>query len=110
VAAVTIKKRDQNRFSKIYPYARFQKREVLEVSEDFRVETGTISFIAESGPKSYTFLMSYSSAPSISAISVETTDNANVNIYVTSISTTSVSFESSAPFTGDVTFSIIQVA
>jgi hypothetical protein len=109
VAAITIKKRDQNRFSKIYPYARFQKREVLDASENFRVETGTISFIEESGPKSYAFLMSYSTAPSISAISVETTDNANVNIYVASISTTSVSFESSAPFTGEVTFSIIQI-
>ena len=109
MATATIKKRDQNRFSKIYPYARFEKREVSEVSESFRVETGIISFVEESGPKSYSFLLSYTSVPSVSAISVETTDNANVNIFVTSISTTSVSFESSAPFTGDVSFSLISV-
>jgi hypothetical protein len=110
VATATLRKRDLNRFTKVYPYARFEKREVVEASESFKVETGTLSFANEFGPKVYSFSESFTSAPAISAISVETTDNSNVNIYVTSISTTSVTFEASAQFTGNITFSAIQVA
>lgn len=110
MATATLRKRDLNRFTKVYPYARFEKREVIEASETFKVETGSIDFVNESGPKTYSFTESFSSVPALSAISVDTTDNANVNVYITSISTTSVTFESSAQFTGSVTFSAMQVA
>ena len=110
MATVALKKRDLNRFTKVYPYARFEKREVTEASEDFRVETGEISFVNEEGPKIYNFVSSFTSAPAISAISVQTTANADVNVFVNSVSTTSVSFSVSAPFTGKVSFSAIQVA
>ena len=109
MASVTLKKRDLNRFTKVYPYARFEKREITTTSETFMVETGVVSFVNEYGPKSYTFTTSFSSAPAISAIAVETTDNANVNVFVKSISTTAVSFEVSAQFTGQVSFTAIQV-
>ncbi len=110
MATVTLKRRDLNRFSKVYPYARFEKREVTETSEDFNVETGEIEFMNEEGPKVYNFVSSFASAPAISAISLQTTDNADVNVFVNSVSTTSVSFSVSAPFTGKVIFSAIQVA
>lgn len=110
MATVTLGKRDLNRFTKIYPYARFEKREVTNTSEDFRVETGTIEFVNEDGPKIYNFTQNYSSVPAISAISVSSSDNADVNVYVTSITTTSVIFGVSAPFTGQITFTAIQVA
>lgn len=110
MAKAILKKIDLNRFTKVYPYARFEKREVYQTDGNFKVETGTLAFVEESGPKSYSFTQSYTSIPSVSAISVETTSNSNVNIYVTSISTTSVSFESSAPFTGDVSFTLVQVS
>jgi len=110
LSTVVLKKRDLNRFTKIYPYARFPKREVTETNDSFKLETGAISFSEESGPKIYNFVESYSSAPSISAISVETSQNANVNVYVKSITTSNVTFEVSAPFTGQVTFTVIQVS
>lgn len=110
MATVTLKKRDLNRFIKIYPYSRLEKREVEEASGDFKIETGLVDFTNEYGPKTYSFVESFISAPSISAISVVTSDNSNVNIYVTLISTTAVIFESSAPFTGQVSFSAIQVS
>lgn len=110
MATATLKKRDLNRFTKVYPYSRFEKREVLESSSALKIETGLIDFTNEYGPKSYSFVESFASVPSISAISITTSDNSNVNIYVTMISTTTVSFESSAPFTGQVSFSAIQVS
>lgn len=110
MATVTLSKRDLNRFTKIYPYARFEKREVTNTSEDFRVETGTIEFLNEDGPKVYNFTQSYTSVPAISAISVSTSSNADVNVYVTAININSVTFAVSAPFTGQITFSAIQVA
>lgn len=110
MATVTLNKRDLNRFTKVYPYARFEKREITVTSEDFNVETGSISFENEDGPKTYNFSSTFTSAPAISAISVQTTDNSNVNVYVNSVSTTSVTISVSAPFTGQVTFSAIQVA
>lgn len=110
MSTVVLKKRDLNRFTKIYPYARFPKREVTETSESFNVENGFISFNNESGPKVYNFVGSFSSVPSISAISVETSNNANVNVYVKTVTTTYASFEVSAPFTGQVSFTVMQVS
>lgn len=110
MATATLRKRDLNRFTKVYPYARFEKREVVETSESFKVETGVIDFVNESGPKIYSFTESFTSVPALSAISLDTTDNANVNVYVIAISTTSVTFEASAQFTGSITFSAMQVS
>ena len=110
MSSVTLKKRDLNRFSKIYPYARFPKREVTETSESFKVETGFLDFSNESGPKMYAFVETYASVPAISAISVETVDNSNVNVYVKAVTTTYVSFEVSANFTGQISFTVMQVA
>ena len=108
MATTILQKRDLNRFTKVYPYARFQKREITVAGEDFKVETGVIDFSNESGPKIHNFEQVFSSAPSISAISVQTTVNSNVNVFVSTISTTSVTFEASAPFTGQVTFTAVQ--
>lgn len=110
MATTTLLKRDLNRFTKVYPYARFEKREVTIASENFKVETGFLDFLNEDGPKTFNFTESFSSAPSISAISVVTTDNANVNVFVSAVTITSVTFGTSAPFTGQITFTAIQVA
>lgn len=110
MATVTLKKRDLNRFSKVYPYARFEKREVTNTTEDFKVETGTVSFLNEDGPKTYGFIQTYTSVPSISAISVNTVGNSDVNVYITSVTVSAVTFEVSAPFTGQISFTAIQVA
>lgn len=110
MASVTLLKRDLNRFTKVYPYARFEKREITTTSEDFKVETGTIDFSNEAGPKVHNFTEAFSSAPAISAISVVTSDNSNVNVFVNAITTSAVTFAVSAPFTGQVSFTAIQVA
>lgn len=108
MATTTLLKRDLNRFTKVYPYARFEKREITVTTESFKVETGTLSFSNEFGPKIYNFTEVFSSVPSISAISVQTLNNSNVNVYVNTVTKNSVTIEASAPFTGHVTFTAIQ--
>lgn len=75
---------------------------VLEVGEI----TCTASEVA-----AYNFTESFTSAPSISGIAVDTTipGDANVNVYVVTVSTSQVVFRTSAPFTGKISFQAIQV-
>ena len=78
------------------------------------IVTGEVDFINTSGPVSLTYTsidheIVFQNTPSITAISVDdlSNDTANVNIFITAITTTSVTFESSAPFTGKVNFQIV---
>lgn len=110
MASLTLKKRDLNRFTKVYPYASFPKRYENVPEGNLQIETNVLNFNEESGPKTYNFTVGFTATPAISAISVTTSTNANVNVYVSSITTSTVSFASSAPFTGQISFTAIQVA
>ena len=110
MASLVFKKRDLNRFTKVYPYASLPKRNENVPEGNLQLESGFISFTNEAGPKVYNFTVGFTATPSISGVSVETTENANVNVFISSISSISVSFSVSAPFTGLVSFTAIQVA
>jgi len=104
------KRRDLNRYRKVYPYLR--KRPVLTYISDkeFIIETGEISFTnTDSG--TYTFTEVYTSAPTVTAISYDSENNntANVNVFVDSVSTTSVTIKTSQTFTGKITFQAIMI-
>lgn len=107
----TFKRKDKNRFRKIYRYVR--RKPVFEFSSDgdFKLIVGDVDFNNTSGPVTFIYpsTVIYSNVPVISAVSVDSENNssADVNIFVTSITTTQVQFESSAPFTGKVHFQII---
>ena len=111
MSKTTLRKIDLNRFRKSYPYIRrrVDNRYVLE--EEMIIETGNITF-SEENSKSYTFSSTFPSTPSISAVSVdsESDGSANVNIYIGAISTTSVTFNASANFSGTVSFQAIYIA
>ncbi len=106
----SFKKRDLNRFRKVYPYIR--KQPVYEYCSHvpMDIEVGEITFTA-TDTGSHTFSLSFTTIPTITAISYDSTGGggADVNIYVHSLSTTSVTFKSSAPFTGKVHFQAIRV-
>ncbi len=98
---------DANRVKKIYPLIRLKPvTTTFSGSGDsacIDAETAIVLFgdIATSTydyVKTYTFTKTYSVLPII-ALSVE---NENVNVFVTSLSTTSITIESSAPFIGKV--------
>ena len=103
-------KKDKNRYRKIYRYIRRKPDNQFCSSDDFKLIVGDVSFANTSGPVTYSYpsTVSYNNVPIITAISYDSESNssANVNIFITSITTTAVQFESSAPFTGKVHFHI----
>tara|TARA_R110000796_G_scaffold250300_1_gene379120 strand:+ start:878 stop:1234 length:357 start_codon:yes stop_codon:yes gene_type:complete len=108
------KKRDANRFRKIYSYIRRKPVNQFVSDNGFTMFVGDVDFVNTSGPVSLIYttidpLINLSNVPSITAISLDNLSNnsANVNIFITAITTTSVTFESSAPFTGKVNFQIV---
>lgn len=74
-------------------------------------ETGAITMTGEI-TTTYTFTETFPSAPIITAISADNTvvDGGNVNVFVSSVSTTSVTFKTSAPMTGKIHFHAIYIA
>jgi hypothetical protein len=107
----SFKKRDMNRFRKVYPYIR--KLPVYEYCSDspMDIEVGEVTFTA-TDTGSYTFTSTFITVPTITAISYDSTGGggADVNIFIDTLSTTSVTFKSSAAFTGKVHFHAIRVA
>ena len=74
------------------------------------IEVGEIVF-TNTDTGSYTFESTFETVPHITAISYDSESNntANVNIYVDSISITSVTIKASAAFTGKVHFHAIRI-
>lgn len=98
------KLQDHNRIRKNYPLLRVKpvykgcfSGEEIENMTGIDLETKIISFTNEY-QKDYEFTKTYTEIPVIAL----TPEDANVNIFVTSLDTSKVSIESSAPFTGKV--------
>ncbi len=109
MASTTFKKRDRNRFRKVYPFTRVRPSNTYCSDDVVVMEVGKVSF-SDSSTISHKFSEVFTSAPIITAISVDTgSGDANVNIFVSSITLLGVTFNSSAEFTGDVHFHAIQV-
>ena len=74
------------------------------------IETGTISF-SNANTGSHNFTKVFTSAPYVTAIAFDSASNnqANINVFITAVSTTSFAIETSANFTGEVHFQAIQV-
>jgi hypothetical protein len=107
----TFTKKDKNRYRKVYRYIRKKPKIVYCSDDDLKITVGSVIFSNSSGPITYTWptTVVYVSVPIVTAIAVDSESNssADVNVFVTSITTTAVQFESSAPFTGRVHFQII---
>ena len=111
MAKATFKKKNRNRYRKVYPYIR--KSPVYEYCSDkaMEMEVGEILF-SDSDNETYTFTSTFDSAPIINSISVDGYSNgsANVNVYVESVTTTTVTIRTSAQFTGKVHFHAIRIS
>ena len=108
------KKRDANRFRKVYNYIRRKPVDQFVSTAGFTMIVGDVDFTNSSGPVTFTYTtadptIAFLTVPVITAISVDNLSNssANVNIFITSVTTTAVTFESSAPFSGKVNFHIV---
>jgi len=101
---MTASKYDLNRFKKVYPLIR-TKPQILDLTvvEGLDAETTILNY-TNSFLQTYNFVRTYITIPTISA----TPEDENVNVYITSLSTTSVTIESSSPFTGKVHLQILK--
>ena len=105
MATISGRATDKNRFKKIYPFVRRRPVTSLSGSVDMIFENGTITMTAAS-TGTYTFTSTFPSAPVISAVTADSTivNSANVNVFVTSVSTTAVTFRTSDVMTGTIHF------
>ena len=110
MAGTKTKQRNKNRFRKVYPYIRRRPRYELVSDSEFTIEVGELAF-TNSSASTHTFSQTFSSVPTITAISVDSSSNntADVNVFVSSVTTAAVTIKTSQTFTGTVHFHAILV-
>ena len=105
--AFTFKTRDTSRLKKVYPVTRQKPRYNLISDQAVVYEKATITFSNSSG-ETYTFREEYTTPPPVS-LSVTTSDEGLVNVYISTLTTETITVEASAPFTGTVEINILVV-
>ena len=102
-------RKDYSRYRKIYPFIRRKPFYVTEA--DVTYESGTET-VTSSDQVTITFTTIFQSAPYVTATAYDSDSNneANVNAYIISVSTTEVTIGFSAAFTGEVHYHAIQAA
>ena len=101
--------RDKNRFRKIYSFIRRKPHNVPE--GDVIYDSGS-KVVLGADEVTVTFTTTFTSAPAVTATAYDSSSNeqANVNTYIKTVSTTSVTIGFSASFTGSVHYNAIQAA
>ena len=110
MASTKFKKRDLNRYRKIYPYLRRQPKWTYCSDKESLIEIGSVTFSNVSSG-SHTFSETFSSVPAITVVAYDIHGNstADVNVFLTTITTTGFTVESSQAFTGEVEFHAIWI-
>jgi len=110
VALTGTKKKNKNAFKKVYPYVRRRPVYTYELDNETIIETTVLEFEGES-KKIYTYEGIFISEPTVTAIAAENSsgDNANVNLVVSAVTTTTCTIEASDEFTGYAHVQIILV-
>lgn len=101
--------KDQNRFRKIYPFIRRKPYNIPEGDVIYDVQTVSVPGTDE---VTVNFATTFSQAPIVTATAYDSKSNsqANVNVYVISVSTSQAVLGFSAAFTGEVQVHAIQGA
>ena len=101
--------KDKNRFRKVYPFIRRKPFNVPEGDVIFESKNAAVTSADE---VTITFTTTFASAPFVTATAYDSATNnqANVNAYIKSVSTTQVVIGFSAAFTGQVHYQAIQGA
>ena len=102
---------DQNRYAKRYPLIRAPKRLTYKSDADMGIEVGSVYF-DNSSSGTLTFETPFPDADyQISVAARESgAGDADVNLYITSKTTSNVTINSSAPFTGYVDVFAIRIS
>lgn len=99
---VNLRSRDLNRFRKTYPGVRWPARDVYTTEEPFQLESATVSF-GGSSTITYEFENTYDTVPNV----VVSPLNESMNVFITSITRTSVVIGSSAPTVESVSIVVV---
>jgi hypothetical protein len=111
MAGSTFKKKNKNRFKKVYPYIRRAPvYELVSDAQSVSIETSILTF-TNSSSETYTFAATFLEAPIVTVTTVdsESNDTANVNAVVSSVTATSVTVQTSQTFTGTVHIHAISI-
>ena len=98
--------KNRNRFRKVYPGIRKSARN--EALYPTKVEAGEIA-LTNSNSGIYTFSYEYSVPPAVTVSVYSTADDANTTAYISTVSTTEVTVETSANITGTIYLQVIEV-
>jgi len=101
-----IKKQDKNRFRKVYSFIRRKPSNEFISTNNGIIESANIEF-SSSTTETYTFNETYSSNPTVTVGSASAVGS-GINIFVSSLSTTSCTIKASSSFTGTVSLIIVQ--
>ncbi len=98
----TFKRRDGQRFRKVYPRIRKTPRFFTISDASMSVESDKVVMNNEI-IKDYSFQLEYAQIPTV-VLTAETSDNNQgmVNVFIVALDTKTVRFETSAPFTGTI--------
>ena len=97
------KRYDANRRRKTYPFVRRVPVYKFEGESQVIIETASVTFSA-TDEATHSFTETFTSAPVVTL----TAKDDNVNVYISAVSTTSVTINASAAFTGTVELHAIQ--
>jgi hypothetical protein len=105
----TFRRRDGQRFRKVYPRVRKTPRFFTISDSTMAVESNKVS-MANATSGTYTFDTVYVSVPTVQ-LTAETSsdDQGMVNVFITALTTTTVTWETSAPFTGTIHIQIFNI-
>ena len=108
MATTKFKKRNLNRFRKIYPYIRREPRFELVSTTEALIEIAEITF-NDSVSETYTFTEFFIGTPSVTATVVDSlgANTADTSVYISELTTTSVTVDTSGRFSGTVHLHII---
>ena len=105
----TFNRRDAQRFRKVYPRIRKTPRYFTISDEAMSIESDKVS-MNNASTGTFNFQLEYESIPTVQ-LTAETSDDAQgmVNVFITSLTTSAVEWETSAPFTGTIHIQIFKV-
>ena len=105
----TFRRRDGQRFRKVYPRIRKTPRFFTISDEAISIESSKIEMSSETSAR-YTFSIPYDQIPTVQLSAEVSDDNQGmVNIFITQLTTTFVVFETSAPFSGTVHIQVFKI-
>ena len=98
------KRRDLNRYAKVYPFVRRSPNYTYIGDKETVIEVADLTF-SDVERATHTFEATFNGTPVVTAIA----KSENVNVYVTDVSATSVTIEASNQFNGTVQIHAIYI-